>query len=205
MNLHSAIMREVKNLKRSEWRLVELLSEFAAESRYIDHRCGSLLEYSTCILQLNSQFAKDVSVVASHAAEIPALVEALRDGRTTLSKLRRVCAVITVNNQKEWLELACECTSRVIERCVALAKVGPPAPSKRISFGERVERAVREVAEFESARLVKPISMDEALFAMARAYSEKYDLPFLKSGTCHLNVYSASETKLFENKADKLD
>jgi hypothetical protein len=184
MDLHTQIVLEAQNFKRSEWRLLELLARLHDEKGYLKYQCDTLRDYIVVVLGLSPHIANDFATVAVHVTSIPALLQALRQERTTLTKLRRICSVVTVENQAGWIALACECTSRVIERCVAIENGTVPRPSTRVAIGERVERAVQEIAEFERLRKMRPISIDDALIAMAKAYAEKYDLEIRFSGTC---------------------
>jgi hypothetical protein len=184
MDLHTQIVIEAQNLKRSEWHLLELLSRLHEEKGYLKHKCDTLRDYIVSVVRLSPHIANDLATVAVHVKAVPALVDVLKSERTTLTKLRRICAVLTVENQAGWIALACECTSRVIERCVAIENGVLPKPSTRVSIGERVERAVQEIAEFEKLRKMRSVSTDDALIAMAKAYAEKYGLEIRFSGTC---------------------
>jgi hypothetical protein len=129
--------------RRSEFRLVELLSYISRTRGYYLYQCESLSSYARHCWQLPEHAVRDLVTVANKAIEIPEMLEALKSGRVTVSKLRKICSVITPEDQAEWIELVANCTSREVEKAVAMRNPSSQVFEKMIyKSGSLVELTV---------------------------------------------------------------
>jgi hypothetical protein len=106
--------------RRCEFRLVELLRHMSLTRGYYLYHCERLSSYARYCWQLPENAVRDLVTVANKAIGIPEMLEALKSERVTVSKLRKVCSVITPEDQAEWIELVANCTSREVEKVVAM-------------------------------------------------------------------------------------
>lgn len=120
--LHHEGLSLAHNHSCCEARMVEILAELHTRKAHLHFKCESLWQYTVSYWRLSEHAAKDMVTVAKKASEIPEMIAALYSRRATISKLRKICPVIEVRNAKSWLELVAECSTRTVERTVAMAK-----------------------------------------------------------------------------------
>jgi hypothetical protein len=106
--------------RRCEFRLVELLRNISRTRGYYLYHCESLSSFARHCWQLPENVVRDLVTVANKLIEVPEMLEALKSGQATVSKLRKICSVITREDQAEWIELVANCTSREVEKAVAM-------------------------------------------------------------------------------------
>jgi hypothetical protein len=188
---HNQGLHAAKNYRRAEYEMVRLLSLLSESRGYLLYRAENLRQYAVCLWHLPENAAADLVTVAKKSLEVPALLEALHEQKTTVSKLRKICPVLTKDNCKEWIELAIESPARTIEKAVAMAK---PETERRemvtYKTGDRLElvTSVSEelwlklkcVQDLLSQKLKRPASIEEALTAMTDNYLQKHD-PVLRA------------------------
>ena len=121
VHFHSVAVRCARNLKSAYSELLKALIDISDRRIYYQLELTSLHDYWVDVVQLPPQTAYDFTDVIRTSKLIPALAEAVISGRTTISKARRVCSVITIENQKGWIDLACECSQKIIKKAVAMA------------------------------------------------------------------------------------
>ncbi len=119
---HEEGMKLSARYKSDEARMTELLSLIAQNRAYHLYKCDSLKAYALYMWLLPESAAADMVTVANKSLEVPELIAALKRGRATVSKLRKICSVITRDNAAAWIELAEECTTAVIQKAVAMEK-----------------------------------------------------------------------------------
>ncbi|RYZ68026.1 MAG: hypothetical protein EOP05_16940, partial [Proteobacteria bacterium] len=103
--IHDRAMIAAANYKRSEIAMLEAIMQVEARQVYFQFELTSLFQYCVELLGLSRHAAYDFITVMRKSAEVPALLEAIRNGSTTVSKARKICSVVTVRNSKEWIEL----------------------------------------------------------------------------------------------------
>jgi len=138
-NCHRVAMAATENLKNSEVALIMALEQ--VEANMVHRRMGynSLYQYATKALDLSESQAYTYIAIARKGREIPELVTAIAEELPT-SKARRLCAVITVENQAEWLAKAKALSKHELEK--EIAKVLPQsavAEGSRFINGELME------------------------------------------------------------------
>ncbi|MGE0631655.1 MAG: hypothetical protein AB7O96_04565, partial [Pseudobdellovibrionaceae bacterium] len=173
--------------KRNEARMVELLSKLYESKGYLLYQSESLRNYALYVWELPENAAKDMVTVAIKASEVPQILEALSAGHGTVSKIRKVCSVITSENAAEWLDLVKECSSRIVERAVAMNRTGEELPQAQLRYNssgrldlingisEKLLEKLEYIQDLLSQETKRPASLEDALDEMANLYLEKKD------------------------------
>jgi 5-methylcytosine-specific restriction endonuclease McrA len=152
----------------------------AAERLAVHVRTGyaSLHEYAERILGLTGRQVEERLRAARALAELPALDNALTEGRLSWSAVRELTRVATPETEHAWLAWAKGRSSRQIEQAVAARRAGAlpsdrPDPSlvkHRLRFEVRAETMalVRELQSQLRAELGGPMDDDTFLYEVAR-------------------------------------
>ncbi|RYZ79036.1 MAG: HNH endonuclease [Proteobacteria bacterium] len=120
------------------------------------------------------------------SAEVPALLEAIRNGSTTVSKARKICSVVTERNSKEWIELTQHCSTRIVEKAVAMANprvavvesikyVSANVLELKLAISEGWSELLADVKDLMSQKSQRAVSTEEALFQLMADYKRKHD------------------------------
>ncbi|RYZ85224.1 MAG: hypothetical protein EOP06_16635 [Proteobacteria bacterium] len=142
--IHDRAMAAASNLKRSEIEMLDALIDVESRQVYYQMEIKDLFQYCTEMLGLSRHASYNFITVMNKSKEVPALLEAIRDGSTTVSKARKICSVITEKNSKEWIGLTRECSSRIVERAVAMA-------NPRAAIHESIKYVSADVLELKFA------------------------------------------------------
>ncbi len=202
-----------------EARMVELLSLIAGASGHLYFQCPSLRQYAIEKWGLPEYTAADVVTVARKALEIPELLSTLQRGQTSLTKLRRICSVITTADKVEWLDLAEKGTNREIEKTVAAARPQPVDESLnykdedlselRVGLNEDTRKNLERIRDLLSQKTSRAVTLSECLEEMTKIVLEKID-PVKKAeraikrstakreklGTCQIRKLTRARRKL---------
>ncbi len=146
--LHERALECVKNYKRSEKELIDVLSEMDQTRGYLSLGVPSLFRYCVERLGLSESETMRFTQVTRKSQAVPALRDAIDQGLLTVSQASRIAPVITNETQGSWIEKARTLNQREIEREVA--KVNPKA----------VRRDRIEIRTMESSELRVTISND---------------------------------------------
>ncbi len=119
--IHEEAVCVAKNIKEDYQKLFEALLKVEGHRIYEQFEVPSLYIYCVELLELSPQITKDFICVVRKSFEVPALSAAVRSGKLTISKARKICSVLEVGNSKEWIELAESCSCRTVELAVAMA------------------------------------------------------------------------------------
>jgi hypothetical protein len=184
---HAVDQASAKNIKSEYLRLFDILLEIEAERSYFEFDVPSFHLYCVELLELSPQIAKDFGIVVRKTLEVPQLAEAIRSSGLTISKARKICSVLTVENHRQWIDLALQCSCREIERAVAQAnpKEAVHETLKYVS-GERLEfktgvsqewtellQRTKDLLSQKERR--RAVSSEEALFTLMSEYCRKND------------------------------
>lgn len=189
--IHDRAMLAAANYKRSEIALLEAIIEVESRQVYFQLEITSLFQYCVEILNLSRHAAYDFITVMRKSVEVPAMLEAIRVGKTTVSKARKVCSVIKVSNAKEWLELAEHCSTRIVEKAVAMANpraavvesakyVSADTLELKFAVSEEWIELLDDVKDLMSQKSMRAVSTEEALFTLMSEYKRKRD-PVLRA------------------------
>ena len=138
--LHLKAISLAQDLKRIEAELIDVLQKISASRLFKTMGYSSLFEYATKALGLTEGVAYGFISVSRKSNEVPALKEAIASGSVTVSQVRRVAAVMTVQNASELIQKVQSLTQKEIEREVARInpKTATPERAKYVTE-ERVE------------------------------------------------------------------
>ena len=186
VNFHNVAVRCARNLKSAYSDLLKALIDISEREIYFQFEVTSLHDYCVDVLDLPPQTAYDFTDVIRTSKLIPALAQAVISGRTTISKARRVCSVITVENQKGWIDLACECSQKIIKKAVAMANPRSIVPETlnyvsgdvlelRLAVSESWAELLADTKDLMSQGEQRAVSAEEALFSLMTAFKQKND------------------------------
>ncbi|MEK7357429.1 MAG: hypothetical protein AAB250_13335 [Bdellovibrionota bacterium] len=189
--LHERATKAVKLNVWSEKELVVVFYELDQFGGYRFYGAKNLYQYAMKVHKLTESTALNIINVARKSKHVPAIREAVVDGRLSVSTARKIVPVITKENADAWIELAQTEIVRDVERAVAEAKpelavresakfVAKDRLAVTSSFDEEAYDKMRRVMDLESQRTRKASTQGEALVAALDAYLEKHD-PLLKA------------------------
>lgn len=189
--IHERAILAAANFKRSEIALLEAIADVEARQVYFQFEITSLFLYCVEILGLSRHASYDFITVMRKSSEVPAMLQAIRSGDMTVSKARKICSVINERNSKEWIELAQHCSTRVVERAVAMANprsaitealkyVSSDVLELKLAVSEEWSDLLVQVKDLMSQSAKRAVSTEEALFKLLNEYKTKHD-PVLKA------------------------
>ncbi len=198
MRIHQNALQIVKQYRKCEVNLIEILQAADKHKVYFTLGHNSLFRYAVDGLGLSEEVAYIFINVARKAREVPALKEAIAHGQITVSKAKRITPVLNQQNQKQWLDLAKSESKREIERLVAAtspklqvrdktAYVNPLNEVKervavkesrvqlQVGIAEEVMLKIRRAQEVLSQKRQRPVSLEEVLHSAFSMYLSKED------------------------------
>lgn len=134
--LNLEAVNAVESCQKSDAYLLRVIEVVSEKELHLDCGLPSLYSYCTRLLHISEGISYALIAVINRGKEVPELIEAVESGKVSLSKAKKICSVINPENHKQWINLATHETSRVIEKCVALANP---------------KEAVKESAQYKSA------------------------------------------------------
>lgn len=186
LNFHERALIVVNRYRKCEVALVELLQR--ADDRRIYGALGynSLFRYACEGWGLSEEIAYTFINVARKARQVPALKEAIRSGRISITKAKKISAVLTVENQQQWLTLAATLPKSQLEREVAKANPREAVvESVKFVSGERLELKVgisqemmlklRRAQDVLSQKRRAPVGLEDVLGEAVALYLKKQD------------------------------
>ena len=136
--------------RAAEHQLALLLAEMAEGKLYRVLGYISLENYAFVALELPWRTARDLLRLGRCLPELPVLNAAMAAGQMDWTKARELIRVVTPETEPTWVERARVVTSRVLEREVAAANPGDPAPAGD-PVPERIPARGRVWFEMEAA------------------------------------------------------
>lgn len=184
--LHERAVSCADRLKDSYKDMLKALIEIEDRQIYFQLEVTSLYSYCVDILGLPPHTSYDFIDVIRTSKTVPELAEAILQGRTTISKARRVCSVITPENQKGWIDLVSECSHRIVQKCVAMANPRAAVPETmtylsgdvlklRLAVSEEWAELLGDVKDLMSQQKCRAVSTEEALFLLMSEFKRKND------------------------------
>jgi hypothetical protein len=184
--IHARALEVVSRYKRTEAELIEVLQ--LAEKHQVHELRGhtSLYSYAVSELGLGEHAAYNLITVSRKATQVPELKTQLELGAITLSKARRISAVMTSENQSEWLEKAATLTSRELEKEIARVRPKEATPERatyvsenqiKLEFGlsEEVFSRLKRSQDILCQSRKKHVSFEEALDIVNSEFLERHD------------------------------
>lgn len=183
---HNEAIKCARSLKAAYGKLLKVLIEIERHQIFYQLEKTSLYYYCVETLELPKHTAYDFIDVVRTSKNIPALAQAVIDGRTSISKARRVCSVITEKNQKEWIGLVCECSQEIVKKCVAMANpraaveesinyVSGDVLEIKFAVSEEWATLLKETKDLMSSKQRRAVSTEEALFILMSENKKRND------------------------------
>ncbi len=204
--LHERAVSLAKTYKQSESGLLEVLISMQRTDAFRHLQYPNLFIYCTQGLGLSEAQACYFSKVARKSEEVPALKAAIDDGTLSLSQARRVVAVITTENSKEWIEKAATLPQRELERAVTVAnpksavreKIRPITPARselRVGISLELEAKLRRVREVLAQNKKQAVSLEVTLEEMVSLFLKHKDPVEKAKRVKSLSLYGPAHCK----------
>lgn len=184
--LHIQALEAAKRFKKTEADLVEIFQKIEDEKVFLKLGYSSLFDYGVKALGLSEANTYAFIQVARKSREVPALKEAIQDGKLTLSKATRLTSVINNENKTNWIHKAAELSKNSLER--EIARENPKAAVQerakfvsenrlelKIGISEKLMKTLKRVQDLESQRTRKASSFEDVLGKVLEDYLEKND------------------------------
>jgi 5-methylcytosine-specific restriction endonuclease McrA len=184
--IHQKAVQAAQRFKKAEADLISVLQEIESSKTFFKLGYTSLFQYVVQSLQLSESVASNFITVSRKAKEFSALQAAIDEGKITVSKARKVTAVLTPENQKEWVDKAVELPQKKLEEQVAIVApetkalngVKPIAENLsqlKVGISKELEEKLKRVQDLESQRTRRAVKLSETLEALVDLYLEKKD------------------------------
>jgi hypothetical protein len=184
--IHQRALTAAQSFKKAEADLIAILQEVESSRTFFKLGYTSLFQYVVQSLQLSESVAANFVTVARKAKEFPALQRAIDQGDLTVSKARKVTAVLTSENQEEWVKKAVELPQRKLEEQVAnlapetairdgIKPITEKLSQLKVGISRELEEKMRRVQDLESQRTGRSVKLAETLEALVDLYLEKKD------------------------------
>jgi 5-methylcytosine-specific restriction endonuclease McrA len=156
-------------LSQAERDLALLLAEMADRKHFLDLGYANVGQYAEMKLQLEPRKTRGLVRIGRALPDLPLLDRALASGALCWTKARELLAVIAPGTEAEWIELACQSTSRELERVVAAHRPGEPPSGEgaheagpvRLSFSMEPVEAEQVRTLLAAVRAAAGVSRDE--------------------------------------------
>ena len=132
--LHLKITESVKEYRKQEAILIDLVLEADFTKFYLDLGYSSLFDYLSQGQGISAATVSNLITVARKSATIPEMKEAIASGEVGLAKLRKVSSVINQQNKSEWIEKSKTMSCRALEKEVSKVSIYKP----RRDFWQRI-------------------------------------------------------------------
>ena len=138
--LHAKALEVAHRYRGCVSEVIDILQQLDAHRTYLTYDCTSLYQYAVKYLGLSEDQALNFINVSRRSAELPRLKAQIESGSITLSKARKICSILTADNQDHWLELAAKLPLKKLEQEVARAHP-KQAVTERTTYvtGERLK------------------------------------------------------------------
>jgi hypothetical protein len=133
-SLHLKITESVKEYRKQEAILIDLVLEADFTKFYLELGYSSLFDYLSQGQGISAATVSNLITVARKSVTIPEMKEAIASGEVGLAKLRKVSSVITPQNKQEWIEKSKNLSCRDLEKEVSKVSTYKP----RRDFWQRI-------------------------------------------------------------------
>lgn len=157
MNLDVKARSLAKQYKKCEADLLQVLIEMDRKKTFLPLGYTGLYDYCFRALKLSEAQSAYFAKVAKKSQEVPALQEAIHEGKITLSQARRIVPVVTRENSQEWIEKAARLRQVDLERAVSVVnpqevkeRLKPVAPTRtelRVGISVELEKKLRRLQD----------------------------------------------------------
>jgi len=117
--LHERALIAVRNFKKSELDLLNILSEIDSAKAYLDLGFSSLFTYAVKALGLSEAQSYSFMAVARKSKEVPELKTSIAEGRLSISKAAKIVSVLKPQTAEAWIIKAATLPRIALEKEVA--------------------------------------------------------------------------------------
>jgi 5-methylcytosine-specific restriction endonuclease McrA len=196
--LHERALEAAKRFKHAESDLIEIFQGLDETKGFIQFDCTSLFEYGIKVLGLSEGTTDALIRVARKSREVPELKEAVRTGKVTMSKAKKIASVITPENQESWLSKAQTLSKSALEKEVAGANPELAVPERaryvtdkrlelKLGVSEELMKKLERIKDLVSQKKRSSATFESALEELAELYLERND-PLRKAQRAKLQV-----------------
>lgn len=172
--IHHQAMTAVKNFKVCEVELLNALEEADKFRVFTSLNFSSLFKYATDGLGLSDDVAYVFINVARKSRQVPELKTAIASGEITVSKAKKITAVINPENKNHWLDAAKSCSKKELEKLVAAESPKLAVPEKasyvsgdrlqlQVGVSEKFMLKLRKLQDLLSRKKRRPVSLEETM------------------------------------------
>ena len=184
--IHFRAVEVSTRYKRTEAELISVLQQADENRVFLTRGHSSLFQYVVQELKLSESHAYSLITVARKGARGARAKTQLEIGAMTLSNARRITAVLTPENQENWIRKACELSNRALEKEIVKVRPQEATPERvsyaavdrvRVEFGlsERQMLRLRRVQDLLSQSKHRPISIEEAISTLTSEFLGRHD------------------------------
>jgi 5-methylcytosine-specific restriction endonuclease McrA len=184
--IHQRALHAAEGFRRAEAELLEALGLVDQKKVFLALGYSSLFVYATQALKLPEAVAYNAITVMRKAQEVPELKKHIASGELSLSKARKVVAVLKPENQTAWIAKAIHLTARSLEKEVAKENPREATPEKakyvsserlQVNLGlqEEAMLKLRRAQDLVSGSLGKPATLEETLEVISNFYLQHKD------------------------------
>ncbi len=172
--------------KRAEADLVDVIQQVEDHRVFLKRGHASLFSYVVGELGISESMAYSLITVARKARQVPELKARLQSGEMTLSNARRVAAVLTPQNQDEWIAKATELSGRQLEREIVKLRPQEATPEcasyvssgrvkLEVGLSEEEMIRLRRVQDLECQAQRRAVSLEEVIAVLNSEYLRRHD------------------------------
>ena len=230
-NIHQQALQASAKYKAAEIDLINILDEVDRNKVHLRYGFNSLFLYTVQGLGLAENVAYTFINVTRKSREVPELKEEIKRGSLTVSKARKIAAVITQENKDHWIDLAKTSSQAKIEREVAkespigsrkgtMSFVHPQneiqekvtirqQPSAvrvqlQVGISEKLMLKISRAKDLVGQKSRTPASLEQTLQAMVDLYLDKHDpLEKAKRQKVKGKLADENQTPMGEKKEDR--
>lgn len=118
LKIHKEILRAAGRFHSAQSELLDLIQEVDRTRIFVKLGQKSCFAYCVSELKLSEDMTCNLTTVARKSFEVPELKQAVKEG-LSIAKARKICAIITPENQEHWIRLARNLTYAELDREIA--------------------------------------------------------------------------------------
>ena len=201
-DIHHKALQASARYKAAEVDLMNILDQVDLYRVYLRYGFNSLFQYAVHGLGLADNVAYTFINVTRKSREVPELKEEITKGALTVSKARKITAVINPENKSHWIELAKTAPQSKVEREVA--KENPQEARKgrmdfvhpqneiqekvailqqpsvvrvqlQVGISEKLMMKIRRAQDLVGQKSRNPVGLEETLESLVDLFLERHD------------------------------
>jgi 5-methylcytosine-specific restriction endonuclease McrA len=184
--LHERALEIATRFKRDERDLVDVLQKIEDKKTFLRLGFTSCFDYAVKALGLSENVAYNFINVARKSKQVPELKKEIQNGSLSVSKAKKITAIINTKNSSHWIEKAKTLSLHNLQKEIAKASPKEATPEKasyvsekrlnlQLGVDEDLLKELRRVQDLLSQQKRAPASLEDALKEMTRLYLDQKD------------------------------